>query len=236
MIAGLSKAINQYLAPLLSLTSILLILFAFLAPTVMLEGKVALLTVGPSTSLTQPGSSGSIDGPSVFLGPLGSCTRRNLASSINCTLPAINPTYDLSVLPGSAPDLLSAPTATTPAFIAVSIAFTFFFLLLFTLTAFRSKMGKAGAFFDKPVVQRSTAWIGLFGFMIGLTSFLVLRMWFGKSVEDFNKAILKGGQSSPQLVADLSNGFTMIYVAYAFYAIPLVSSLAKLHVTSTGKA
>lgn len=73
MIAGLSKAINQYLAPLLSLTSLLLILFAFLAPVVMLETKVALLTVGPSTSLTQPGSSGTVDGPSVFLGPLGEC-------------------------------------------------------------------------------------------------------------------------------------------------------------------
>ena len=72
MIAGLSKAINQYLAPLLLLTSLLLIIFAYLAPSVMLATQVALLTVTPSASLTQPdGGSQTIDGPSVFLGALG---------------------------------------------------------------------------------------------------------------------------------------------------------------------
>lgn len=71
MIAGLSKAINQFLAPLLLLTSLLLIIFAYLAPNVMLATQVALLTVTPSASLTQPQGSQSIDGPSVFLGALG---------------------------------------------------------------------------------------------------------------------------------------------------------------------
>lgn len=105
---------------------------------------------------------------------------------------------------------------------------------------------------DKPGVHRATAWIGLLGFMIGFTSFLVIRMWFGKAVEDFNDAILTGGKDSPALVAATSNGFvseyvcfrhmylplmsmSVIYVAYAFYAVPLVCSLAKLHVMS-GKA
>ena len=74
---------------------------------------------------------------------------------------------DLSVLPSSAPDLLSAPTATTPAFIAVSLAFTVIFFILFTLTSFRGKMGKFGNALDKPGVQRATAWIGLLGFLIG---------------------------------------------------------------------
>lgn len=120
MIAGLSKAINQYLAPLLSLTSLLLILFTFLSPVVMLETKVALLTVAPSTSLTQPGTSSTVDGPSIFLGPLGkffiflrrcicdaeeisltgSCERKNNEAAVNCTAPMINPTYgafDLTV-------------------------------------------------------------------------------------------------------------------------------------------
>ena len=68
-------------------------------------------------------------------------------------------------------------------------------------------MGKMGAMFDKPAIQRTTAWVGLFGFMVGLTSFLVLRMWFGKAVEDFNTSILQGGQNSPALVAATSNGF-----------------------------
>ena len=76
MIAGVSKAINQYLAPLLMLTSLLLIIFAYLAPNVMLATQVALLTVRPSISLTQPTSDvQGVDGPSVFLGALGKFTR-----------------------------------------------------------------------------------------------------------------------------------------------------------------
>ncbi|CAL1695938.1 unnamed protein product [Somion occarium] len=233
MIHGLSKFINQYLAPVLSLTSLLLITFAFLSPVLMLSSRVALLTVSPSLSLTQPGETNGIDGPSVFLGPLGSCERPNNDAAVNCTAATIDPKY---ILPGNAPDLLSAPTATTPAFIAVSIIFTFMFFLLFTFTSFRSKMGKFGGVFDKPFIQRATAWIGLLGFIIGLTAFLVIRMWFGKAVEDFNNTILKGGESSPQLVAATSNGFVMVYVAHAFYAVPLVCALAKLHVTATAKA
>jgi len=237
MINGLSKAINQYLAPLLSLTSFLLVLFAYLAPVIMLQTKVALLTVTPSASLTQPaGDAGNIDGPSIFLGALGSCERANNNAATNCTVPTVSPQYDLSVLPGNAPDLLNAPTATTPVFIAISLAFTIIFFVMFTLTALRSKLGKLGPVFDRPSVQRYTAWIGLFGFMIGLTSFLVIRMWFGKAVDDFNATILKGGSSSPQLVANTGNGFVMVYVGFAFYAVPLVCSLAKLHVMSTAKA
>ncbi|KAI0704859.1 hypothetical protein BC835DRAFT_1410191 [Cytidiella melzeri] len=237
MIQGFSKAINQFLAPLLSLTSLLLILFAYLAPVVMLQTQVALLTVTPSASLTEPaGDAGSVDGPSIFLGPLGSCERPNNAAATNCSMPSVSPHYDLSVLPSNAPDLLNAPTATTPVFIAISLAFTMIFFMLFTMTALRSKLGKLGPFFDKPSVQRYTAWIGLFGFMIGFTSFLVIRMWFGKAVEDFNAAILKGGADSPQLVANTANGFVMIYVGFAFYAVPLVCSLAKLHVMATEKA
>ena len=71
MIAGLSKAINLYLAPLLSLTSFILILFAYLAPVLLFPDQVSLLTVSPSTALTQSKSSSDVDGPSVFLGALG---------------------------------------------------------------------------------------------------------------------------------------------------------------------
>lgn len=71
MIAGVSKAVTLYLAPLLSLTALLLALFAFLAPTVMLQDRVALLEVTPSTALTEPGSTTGIDGPTVRMGALG---------------------------------------------------------------------------------------------------------------------------------------------------------------------
>ena len=71
MIAGLSKAFNLYFAPLLSLTSFILILFSYLAPTLLFPEQVALLKVTPSLELTQSKSSEGVDGPSVFLGALG---------------------------------------------------------------------------------------------------------------------------------------------------------------------
>jgi len=71
MITGFSKAIILYLAPLLYLTALLLSLFAFLAPAALLHQEVALVTITPSLILTQPGVSKPVDGPSVFLGPLG---------------------------------------------------------------------------------------------------------------------------------------------------------------------
>ena len=72
MIAGLSRFITTLVAPILALTSFLLILFAYLSPTLMLSTQVSLLTVKPSTTLTSPGSStSSVDGPTVFLGALG---------------------------------------------------------------------------------------------------------------------------------------------------------------------
>jgi len=39
------------------------------------------------------------------------------------------------------------------------------------------------------------------------------------------------GANAPELIAEISNGFTMVWVGYVFYAVPLVYSLAKLHVS-----
>jgi hypothetical protein len=235
MISGLSKAITLYLAPVLALTAIILSLFAYLAPTLLLHDKVALLTVIPSTALVQPGSSQDLDGPSIFLGALGSCTKKINAASINCTAPSVSPQYDLSVLPGNAPHLLlSAPTASTPVFIAVAISFSIFFFLSFTLISLRHKMGsKVAGLLGNPMLQRLSAWVGFFGFLIGLTAFLIIRMWFGKAVEDFNATIASQGQQGPKLIAATGNAFTMVWVAYAFYAVPIITSLTKLNVTAT---
>lgn len=73
MIAGLSKAVTLYLSPLLALTAIVLSLLAFLAPSMLLHDRVALLTVTPSVALVQAGPPQSVDGPSLFLGALGEC-------------------------------------------------------------------------------------------------------------------------------------------------------------------
>jgi hypothetical protein len=237
MIAGLSKAITLYLAPLLALTSIFLSLFSLLAPTVMLHDQVSLLSVVPSTALVQQGSSQNVDGASVFLGALGSCARTNNAAKLNCTAASVNPVYELSALPqGSPSSLLSAPAASTPAFISVALAFSIIFFFSFTMITLRHKMSdRISAVLDKPLVQRSSAWIGFFSFLISVTSYLILRMWFGKAVQDFNASIAAQGQQGPKVIASLGNAFTMVWVSAAFQAIPIIISLSKLHVIATKK-
>ncbi|KAJ3526874.1 hypothetical protein NMY22_g9998 [Coprinellus aureogranulatus] len=236
----------------LALTATILSLLAYLAPTLLLHGQVALLVVSPSTELTQSGPSQSIDGPSVFLGVLGACTRPKNEEPLNCTLPAFSSSYDLNVLPGNAPSmLLSSPSAATPVFIAIALALSVFFLFSFTLISFREKMpGKMGAVFEKPVVQRGSALVGFFGFMIGMTAFLVLRMWLGKAVQDFNGMIAAQGTQGPKLIAQTGNAFTsnvtyllnethfdvpslVVWVAYAFSVVPIIISLTKLNVKMT---
>jgi len=234
MIAGLSKAITLYLAPILSLTAILLSLFAFLAPVLMLNDRVSLLTVSPSTALTQLNAS-SVDGPSIFLGALGSCSRPDNAADVNCTGASLSPVYDLSVLSSNALQLtLSPPPPSSPAFIAMALGFSILFHITFTLISLRHKLGgKVAAMMERPAIQRFSAWIGFFGFFVGLTAFVVLRMLLGKTVDDFNNTIISLGADGPQLVASDGNGFTMVWVAYAFYAVPVIASLAKLNVTQT---
>ncbi|THH06921.1 hypothetical protein EW145_g3747 [Phellinidium pouzarii] len=222
MIAGLSKAVTLYLAPLLSLTAVLLSFFAFFAPALLLQDRVALLSITPSTTLTNNTSNLDVDGPTVHIGALGSCSRSQNQKPLNCTVASLSPIYDLSALPSNVPtSLLTAPAATSPGFIAVSLGFSCLFVAIFTLISFRSKLGpRMGAMFDKPFINRAVAWVGLLGFMIGLTAFLVLRMWFGKAVDDFNSGIVALGGQAPQIVASIENGFTMVWVAYAFLAVP----------------
>jgi hypothetical protein len=235
MIAGLSKAVVLYLSPVLALTSIVMILFAYLAPTLLLHDRVALLTVKPSLSLIQDGPAEGVDGPSLFLGALGSCSRTLNAESVTCTPVSLNPVYNSSVLPSDAPNLLlNAPTAATPAFIGVSILFSVLFFIAFTTISFRHKMGsKLATLLETPAIQSFSAWVGFFSFLIGITSFLILRMWFGKAVQDFNSTITLLGQDGPKLVANISNGFTMVWVAHAFFAVPVIISLAKLNVSAS---
>jgi len=94
-----------------------------------------------------------------------------IPSFITCKLYNMSFTYsDLSALPDKAPHLLlSAPTASAPAFIAVALSLSMVFLITFTLISFREKLGeKLGASLNKPLLQRLSAWVGFFGFMIGM--------------------------------------------------------------------
>lgn len=119
MLADLSKATTVYLTPILMLTTLFLILFAYLAPSAMLAGQVAFLTVTPSTFLTQPGSNQQVDGPTMFAGLLGqwisqspsanpdfvagSCSKPSNAAPLYCVSPSVSPTYSKYV---QRPDVL----------------------------------------------------------------------------------------------------------------------------------
>jgi hypothetical protein len=84
------------------------------------------------------------------------------------SLKGTNGHIDLSALPKNAPDLLSAPTATTPVFIAIAIAFSVLFSIIFALISLRAKLGpKLSAMLDRPAFHRASAWLGLLSFMIG---------------------------------------------------------------------
>ncbi|KAL5534202.1 hypothetical protein ACEPAG_664 [Sanghuangporus baumii] len=245
MIAGLSKAVTLYLATILALTALFLTYFAFLAPVLLLEDRVSLLSITPSTSLQDnPSSSNDVDGPTLRIGALGSCSRSNHDEGLNCTQATLSPTYsqatfpairlftdllysdpDLSDLPSNTSLLLTGPPSASPGFIAVSLGFSTIFVFLFSIISLRSKLGpKLGAALDKPFLNRAVAWLGLIGFMIGLTAFLVIRMWFGKAIDDFNSGIKSMGNDGPALVASAGNGFTSTF----FLLLPVALVLAQL--------
>jgi len=237
MIENLSTAATLYLAPTLSLTSFLLSLFAFLAPTLILHTQVALLTVSPSSALTSPNQppKGSLDGPSIHFGVLGSCAQKTHSAPINCTTTQFSTTYNTAVLPANSnPDVLTALPYSASLAVLIALVLLTLFFILFALITMRSRLGRFGTVLSKPVVSRASAWLGLFGFLIGMTVYLVLRLWFGKMALDFNQAITKQGTNGPQLVATVGNAFTMAWVAHAFAAIPLVCAMTKLHVTAAG--
>jgi len=234
MLADISKSTTLYLTPVLMLASLLLVLFAYLAPAVMLHSQVSLLTVTPSSALTQPGSTQAVDGPSMLVGMLGSCSKPNNAAGLTCTSPSFTPVFNTSVFTSNTPSaVLAAPPAAAPVFLAISLAFSIIFFVMFTAISFRHLMGKAGNVWDKPMFQQVSAWIGITSFVVGLSSFLIVRMYFGKAADDFNLSIEGQGTNGPQLIAGISNAFTMIWIGYAFFAIPVVVSLAKLHVLAT---
>lgn len=126
----------------------------------------------------------SLNRPSPHCPATGSCSRPNNKGPVTCTPSTVSPTYgtltrtshltgvngriDLSALPNNAPDLLTAPTATTPVFIAIAIALSVLFLIIFTLTSLRANLGpKLSAMLDRPTFHRASAWLGLLSFMIG---------------------------------------------------------------------
>ncbi|KAJ7207591.1 hypothetical protein GGX14DRAFT_635599, partial [Mycena pura] len=223
-----SKVIVLYVAPWVALTAFLLFLLVYLAPVVLLQTRVAMLTVTHH-------SSDPLDGPSVFLGALGSCSRATSHAGVECTSPSLNPAYDLSdSLPPTAPHFLLSAPPVPPGFLGLALAYSIIFFVLFTLVSYRHKMGKkSAATLDKPAIQRVLVWLGVSGFLLGFTSFLIMHIWFGKAARDFNHNIVVEGSAGPQLIATVGNAFIMGWVAYGFYGVLVVISIVKLNVKAS---
>jgi hypothetical protein len=100
--------------------------------------------------------------PDVWYGDIGS-SHKSL----------FNVNVDLSALPPNAPNLLDAPTSSTPAFIAISIGFSTIFFILFTMISLRTSLGpRLSTTLERPALHRASAWLGFLGFMIGTFCFI----------------------------------------------------------------
>ncbi|KAB5593464.1 hypothetical protein CTheo_3098 [Ceratobasidium theobromae] len=182
-----------------------------------------------------------VDGPSVFMGLLGSCARTSNSAPTICTGESIKPTYDLSVLPENHPRFLSNPTTTAPQFLLASLIFLTLFLILHLLFSLPERLPTTPAGIVKlashSLAIRLSAWLGVLGLTMGLCTVIVLRIWIGKAVEDFNQDIIDIGKSAPQLVATVQNGFTMMWIAHSFAAPSIVCALFQVQfAAAAGKA
>ena len=50
--------------------------------------------------------------------------------------------------------------------------------------------------------------------LLGQTAFLIIRIWFGKAIQDFNASIISQGQLGPKLIASTGNAFTCEFQKY----------------------
>jgi hypothetical protein len=173
-----------------------------------------------------------VDGPTIRLGIFGSCARKNNNANDICTKPSFDTTYDFSALPSSAPTLTLGPPPMSASIFLVVLCFTFVFLLLHIITLLPHQMwfklpapvAKVSTF---PILSVVTPYIGLFAFSFGL---LMVGMWqaqFSKEVRLFNAKIATMGSKAPQLQASLGNGFTMLWIAYAFSVPSIICAFFK---------
>jgi len=198
---------------------------------VMLHSRVALVTISPYAAPNTP-QANAHNGPTLFIGLLGSCSRTNNTAHVICTDSSISPTYNTSVLPSNtATGVLTPPPAFITVLIAVAIGMLFIFFVGYSAIAALHITGSydgAKDALDGPNIQKTTAGMGLFGFLLGLLCWLIVRLWLAKAIDDFNKSIVSPSKNETELAATAGNGFIMVWIAYAFYAIPLVAWLSKI--------
>jgi len=202
-----------------------LVLLSFLSPVVILPTYASLVVVKPLWH----------DGPSVFLGFLGSCSRTNNSEPISCTHPSLSPDYDLSVLPSITLNVFSLLNG-APLAIAIGMGLSWTFFILFVAFSLRAKFGTRLfnawllAQLDKPMVQRASTFLGLAGFVITFFTFSIVYMLCGKYIHDFNAAVefLAG----PPLNAEFSSGFRVLGIGIALDFVILIWAAMKIHIRS----
>ncbi|EJT96930.1 hypothetical protein DACRYDRAFT_25367 [Dacryopinax primogenitus] len=252
MLALLTRLLTHHLPPVLSLVSFILALLALLSPVPALHTSVNLLSITPTQSPAakrdvaafeelsrfnirtlrelhiELARDTTVDGPSIFMGLLGSCARSSNEADVTCTNSTFNPTYDLSALPTNTPALaLDGPTASTPEFILTSIILLFLFSAHHALASLLPEGAKIHGPLGK--MARAMGWLGVIGWLVGMVAVIVLRAWYGNAQSAFAKAIAAAGSSAPALTATVGNGFTMLWIAYAFAAPALLIALVKLN-------
>jgi len=181
-----------------------------------------------------------IDGPTVLVGPLGSCQRKSNASPMKCTYQSWDAQYDYSFLSNNAPRT-ALPTSvpnSSPQFFFFSLILSLLFFILFALASLTDVVPNSPGFLSKlncGTGSKAVASLGILGFIIGLMTTIVWRISFGRDVDEFNTRIAEAN-GNPQLVASMSNGFTMMWVAFAFQSPMLVCALFKVHVETVAAA
>jgi len=183
----------------------------------------------------------TVDGPTILFGPLGSCAKPSNNGKLVCTTASWHAAYDLSVLPDNAPKSALSPSIpiTSSVFYLVALILSLLFFCLSIIGSLADILPSA----PKPIVQLNNhavatkiiASFGMLGFIIGLLSSIVWRVTFGMDVSEFNSRIATAN-GNPALVASLSNGFTMMWVAYAFQGPLLICALFKLHMLAVPAA
>jgi len=249
MISNISKLAIQ-LTPLLAVLSTFMILFTYLAPVPILLGSIPLISIGPATPQTSTeavnirsfvlesrrlpraaalkvvarADAAKESGATLLFGLLGSCTTQDGAAA-KCTAATLNGTYDISSLPSTVP-FVSAPPQTSPHWMLISIIFLVLFLFLTTFPLIPNLPPSISNFLGKPFWRRAVAWIGFLGWMVGMTTAIVLRVSFGNDVDRFNTMAASTGVA---LNAAIGNGFNLLWIAYALATPALFCSLFRLH-------
>lgn len=233
------SSVQRGLPKFLTLVGIVCAFLAFILPLVAFvtpqagSQTLGLLVVKPTPASIE---NVYVDGPSLFAGPLASCTKDKDGADMDCTGQSINPTYDTSKLPdNSLKVVLTSPSPVIGGIVATSLAITMVFSIVYTLVAMRTVFGIGPDVFNGPGMQIACAWLSSVGFMTGFVGFLIMLMWFTKSITDINHFIASQGAAGPRLVAELGHSWFFVAGGYAAYLVPWAVAAMKMNQDYAGK-